>query len=92
MAKSLKKHPIIKYAPTRAYYQKKEANHTVRRIPIDDDRVYVTNGKQYRKLYNPWDIHDCVYRYFPWIGYQYFLTREDDEAAAKKEVQKFYRK
>jgi len=60
MSRSYKKTPIAKDHNS-GKWGKKQANRRVRRC-----NQSIPNGKSYRKLYNPWDIHDyvsyCSYR------------------------------
>lgn len=60
MSRSYKKNPIYKYAPSSkrkgAKKAKRMANKKVR-------RVFCIDGKYYRRLTNPWDIHDIVSRW-----------------------------
>lgn len=57
MSRSVKKHPIIKFAPRQGWIGKRFANKKVRRFAGE-----IPNGKAYRKLYESWEIHDCVSR------------------------------
>ena len=57
MSRSYKKNPVLKYAPIRGKWEKKAANHRVRRC------ADVPDGKGYRKVFPTWDIHDCYSRY-----------------------------
>lgn len=57
MGKSYRKTPIIKDWNGTTKFRKRQANKKVRRFkqPISD-------GKMYRRITNPWDIYDVVYR------------------------------
>ena len=57
MARSFKKHPVLKYAPVRGRIGKCFANRKVRR-----NKGGISSGNAYRKLYETWDIHDVVDR------------------------------
>ena len=60
MSRSYKKHPYTKDGgPTRVKFAKQEANKKVRRT---ND---VPNGKSYRRVFEPYDIHDYI-NYWPW--------------------------
>ena len=54
VSRSYKKTPIVKDNVGGRKYAKLQANKRVRR------KKYVSNGKQYRKVYNTWDINDYV--------------------------------
>lgn len=54
MSRSYKKTPIVKDHES-GRWGKKQANRKVRRY-----KHAIPNGKWYRKIYNPWDIHDSV--------------------------------
>lgn len=56
MGKSYKKHPVIKDNVRTAKQLKRQANKMVRRYKHE-----IADGKAYRKIYNPWDIHDIVF-------------------------------
>lgn len=71
MSRSFKKTPVAKCAGYGAY-GKKLANRKVRHAP---DTV-TANGKSYRKMYETWDINDCVTRW----------TREEAEKCGMTEV------
>ena len=54
MSRSYKKHPVYTdYIRGSTHWQKTYANRMVRRFKHD-----IANGKAYRKIYNPWNIHD----------------------------------
>ena len=57
MAHSYKKFPGFSDNDNRKFFQKRAANRVVRHT------MEVSNGKAYRKLYNPWKIcdHNCRY-------------------------------
>lgn len=57
MARSVKKHPVLHYAPKSGRYGKTQANRRVRR-----HQGAMSDGKFYRKLYCSWNIHDCCSR------------------------------
>jgi hypothetical protein len=57
MARSVKKNPVQKYAPVCGKIGKQFANRRVRRFNKD-----LSSGNAYKKLYETWDIHDCVDR------------------------------
>ena len=60
MSRSYKKHPYTKDGgPTRVKFAKREANKKVRRTGD------IPNGKSYRRVFEPWDIHDYV-NYWSW--------------------------
>ena len=60
MSRSYKKYPCSKDGgPARVKFAKREANKKVRRT---DD---IPSGKSYRRVFEPWDIHDCI-NYWPW--------------------------
>lgn len=76
MGKSYKKHPVIKDNKRTAKLLKREANKKVRRY-----KHGIADGKSYRKIYNPWDIHDVVfYTTFEdvqrYLGFTQSLVRE----------------
>ena len=76
MSKSFKKTPIIKYAGC-GPYGKRLANRKVRRNQND----VFANGKLYKKMYETWDINDCVSRW----------TQKDAEKRGMIDVwEKFY--
>lgn len=54
MSRSFKKTPIIKDNTRGRKKEKRFANKKIRNTPS------VSDGKQYRKHYNPWDIYDYV--------------------------------
>ena len=56
MSRSYKHNPIYTDRPHGAKYWKRQANRKVRHS------FNVPNGKQYRKFYNPWEIHDWICR------------------------------
>ena len=56
MSRSYKHNPFCTDRPHGAKYWKRQANHKVRRT------LEVPNGKAYRKVYNPWEIHDYICR------------------------------
>lgn len=56
MSRSYKKTPVVKDHES-GKWGKNQANRKVRRC-----KNVIANGKAYRKVYNPWDIHDCVIR------------------------------
>jgi len=58
MSRSYKHTPIHKMAPEHGKIGKHFANRRVRRYKGD-----LSSGKSYRKLYDPWEIHD-------WITYE----------------------
>ena len=55
MSRSYKR-AILKYAPVRGKPGKQFANRKVRRTK----NSLPTKGNHYRKLFNPWDIHDGI--------------------------------
>ena len=57
MSRSVKKHPVHKYAPENGSWGKRQANKTVRRY-----KGGISNGNGYKRLYETWDIHDYVSR------------------------------
>lgn len=71
MSRSFKKTPIVKDNSRGRKKDKRFANKKVRNTP------FVSNGKQYRKHYNPWDIYD----YVSYVSLQEWLAifREDYE-------------
>lgn len=73
MSRSYKKHPYTKDGgPTRVKFAKREANKKVRRT---DD---VPNGKSYRRVFEPWDIHDYI-SYWPWYEAKaWYEVNKDD--------------
>ncbi len=71
MSRSFKKTPIAKCAGYGAY-GKKLANRKVRHTKED----LPANGKSYKKMYETWDINDCITR----------CTREDAERCEMVEV------
>lgn len=58
MSRSYKKNPILKSCPKDGTYGKRQANKRVRRFKDE-----ISDGKEYRKLYCTWNIHDSVSRY-----------------------------
>lgn len=54
MSRSYKKTPIVKDNAGGRKSSKRFANKKVRR------EKYLSNGKEYRKVYNTWDIYDYV--------------------------------
>lgn len=58
MGKSYRKTPIVKDNQKASKYLKNVANRKVRR-----SKKGISNGKGYRKIFNPWDIHDDIFRY-----------------------------
>lgn len=56
MSRSHKKHPFnTDYSRTVTKWHKRMANKAVRRY-----KYYLPKGKLYRRIYNPWNIHDFV--------------------------------
>jgi hypothetical protein len=58
MSRSYKKTPVIKFAPSKGKIGKGFANRRVRKYKGD-----LSDGACYKRLYEPWNIHDCVMRY-----------------------------
>lgn len=54
MSRSVKKNPVQKYAPKSGRWGKQQANKKVRRF-----RGELSNGCNYKDLYDRWNIHDC---------------------------------
>ena len=54
MSRSYKHSPISTDRPHGAKWWKRQANHKVRRYKD------ALNNKSYRKIYNPWNIHDYI--------------------------------
>jgi hypothetical protein len=54
MSRSYRKKPIRQYAPESGRIGKKFANRAVRRYKGE-----ISNGCEYKKHYEQWDIHDC---------------------------------
>jgi len=79
MSRSYKKTPIIKYCGDKRY-GKRQANKKVRRL----DRTVLLKGKQYRKLYETWDINDVIQ----------FWSRREAERCGELDIWKkwYYRK
>jgi len=77
MAHSFKKNPGFSDNDCCKVFQKKEANHKVRRTKD------VPNGKAYRKLYNPWKICDCNCRYYSKNDLYYAIHKWDFGPAYK---------
>lgn len=59
MGKSYKKNPVFKDNVKVSKLLKRQANKKVRRYLKND---ILSNGKSYRKVFNPWDIHDIIIR------------------------------
>ena len=60
MSRSYKKHPYTKDGgPTRVRFAKREANKKVRRTGD------IPNGKSYRRVFEPWDIHSIMFGGIP---------------------------
>ena len=57
MSRSVKKHPVVKDHGS-GKWGKRQASKAVRRSKSFDD-----SGKEYKKLYNTWNIHDYVSYY-----------------------------
>jgi hypothetical protein len=59
MSRSRKKNPVRKDTSGSSYrkFAKREANRRVRRT------LDVADGKSYRRIYDPWNINDWVYRW-----------------------------
>lgn len=79
MSRSYKKTPIIKCCGDKRY-GKRQANKKVRR----SDRTVLLKGKQYRKLYETWDINDMIQ----------FWSRREAERRGELDIWKkwYYRK
>ena len=56
MARSYKKNPILKIAPVRKAYPKRQASHKVRHV---DE---LASGGAYKRCFNSWDICDVRLR------------------------------
>ena len=57
MSRSFKHTPICKSAPTSRYDGVRKAKR------IANKRVrhrHTINGSYYKRIYNPWEIHDCI--------------------------------
>jgi hypothetical protein len=54
MSRSYKKTPVVKDGRS-GKSGKKFANHKVRNY-----KGIIPNGKSYRKIFQTWDIHDCI--------------------------------
>ena len=59
MSRSYKKHPVVKCAPVKAVWEKRQANRTFRRRARDGS----VRGKSaiHRKFYESWNIHDYIF-------------------------------
>lgn len=57
MSRSLRKTPIIKDWDRNTKFRKRQANKKVRRY-----KHALSDGKMYRRLTNPYDIYDIVFR------------------------------
>ena len=57
MSRSYKKNPVLKYAPKSGKIGRGFANRRVRYYKGE-----LSNGACYKRLYEPWNIHDCVQR------------------------------
>lgn len=79
MSRSYKRTPILKCCGDKKY-GKRQANKKVRR----SDKSVLYRGKQYRKLYESWDINDVIL----------FWTRHEAEKDGELDVWKkwYYRK
>ena len=72
MSRSRKKNPVLKDTSGSNYrkFAKKYANRKVRRT------LEVADGKAYRRVYDPWNINDWVFRWDP-TPYYYFDRNGD---------------
>ena len=79
MSRSYKKTPVMKCCGDRRY-EKRQANKKVRR----SDKTVLYRGKQYRKLYESWDINDVIV----------FWSRNDAKKSGELDVWEkwYYRK
>lgn len=73
MSRSYKKQPYTKDGgPTRVKFAKRKANKKVRRT---ND---VPSGKSYRRVFEPYDIHDYI-NYWPWHeAKEWYEANKDD--------------
>lgn len=58
MSRSYKKNPVSKSCPDDGTYGKRQANKKIRRFKGE-----LSDGKEYKKLYCSWNIHDSTIRY-----------------------------
>ena len=61
MSRSIKKHPVYTDGKAGRKRAKRQANKTVRKF-----KNKIKNGKDYKKLYCSWNIHDYISRY-TWV-------------------------
>ena len=73
MSRSYKKYPCSKDGgPTRVKFTKREANKKVRRTDN------IPSGKSYRRVFEPYDIHDYI-NYWPWAeAKEWYEAHKDD--------------
>lgn len=73
MSRSYKKYPCSKDGgPTRVKFAKREANKKVRRTSN------IPSGKSYRRVFEPYDIHDYI-NYWPWHeAKKWYEANKDD--------------
>ena len=80
MSRSYKKHPYVKDGgPTGVRFAKREANKKVRRT------ANIPNGKSYRRVSEPWDIHDYV-NYWPWADAKEWYEANKDYFKERYEI------
>ena len=73
MSRSYKKSPVYTDRRHGAKYWKRQANRKVRH------HKDVMNGKSYRKVYNPWEIHDWVSRWTKAEAIAWYNKHKDDK-------------
>lgn len=64
MSNSYKKNPICKDNNSSKKWAKRQANGKVRRYLKNERNEFRTKSKDYRKVYNSWDINDYVFKSF----------------------------
>ena len=77
MARSRKKTPIVKFAPTSNHsknvsWSKRQANKKCRKLDVSVD---IQDGKYYKKIYDSYNIHDCI-RYVAEKDKVYFSKKD----------------
>ena len=80
MSRSYKKHPIVK-DHTSGKWGKQQGNKAVRR-----DKEFSSSGKDYKKIYNSWDIHDYISYYTKEEAIKQWEAEESDGREGKYQI------
>lgn len=84
MSRSYKSHPYVKDNKRGRKSAKRQANKKVRRFHKE-----LSNGKSYRKVYNPWQIYDWYY-YYPLSDAKRWDEKYDTDTSVKHWYQMCY--